>query len=160
MATTSPVIEWRSPITPTTVISSLPLTGTGSNGAIVVGSSSNIITVRIYNNFAAAATIADATSCVLACYDDTIHQGTAVLVPSINMYLAVQVTDYNGITTSSDLAFFPIGGTTKHRIPVNSAILGGAVANYVTVNIQATIPQNATQGTVLQGVWLEYSSSV
>ena len=155
----SPVIEWRASTTPFAVISSQAFTGSGFGGAIQVGTSSAVITVRVYNNFAAAGSIVDATNCTLAVYDDTIHQGQATTTPTTGHYVNVKVTDYNGVTTGADTLYFPIGGLTKHAVPVNSGTIAGAVANYITVNIQIVVPTSATQGSVSQGIWLEYSST-
>lgn len=156
----SPTIEWRASTTPFATLSSVPFTGTGFNGAILVGTSSALQTIRIYNNFLGVGGIVDATNCTIASYDDTIHQGTAITPQCTGFYLQVQVLNYNGVITGADLSPFSIGGSTKHVIPINSGIIGGATSNYVTVALQLNIPQNATQGTVSQGVWLEYSSSV
>lgn len=157
---TSPVIEWRDPVTPANVLSTLPLSGQGYAGSIPVGTSSSVATVRIYNNYVAASGVVDAYNCVLAVYDDAIHQGTAVTPPTTGLYLQVQVVDYNGVTTGGDTSFFALGGQTKHPIPVNGAVLSGTGANYLTVNVQAVVPSTATQGSITQGVWLEYSASV
>jgi hypothetical protein len=155
----SPVIEWRAVANPNGIVSTQGLTGGGFGGAIPVGTSSTIFTARLYNNFAAAAGIADALSCVLAVYDDTTHQGSAVTNVASQHYIQVEVIDYNGVTTNGDTVFYPIGGSTKHPIPVNGGTLGGAVANYCTVNIQAVIPSTASQGSVSVGLWCEYSST-
>lgn len=155
----SPVVEWRAATTPFGVVSSLALTGSGSLGAIPVGTQSNVVTIRVYNNFAGASSIADALNCVIAAYDDTVHQGTAINAPSTGLYLQVEVTDYNGVTTGGDTLYYAIGGTTKHPLPVNSGTLGGSSANYATVNVIAVIPATATQGAISQGLWIEYSST-
>src|SRR4029077_5136010 len=155
----SPVIEWRSSVTPFGVVSTQALAGGGFGGAIPVGSTSNVVTMRLYNNFAAASSIADALSCVLALYDDVIHQGTAVSTPAVSQYIQVQVLDYNGGTTGGDTNYYGIGGQTKHPIPVNGGTLGGAVANYCTINIRAVLPSTSTQGSVSLGLWVEYSST-
>jgi hypothetical protein len=158
--TLSPIIEWRSPTSPFGVLSSLALTGTGYNGAVVVGSTSTTATLRIYNNFSNTSGVADATSCRLACYDDTIHQGASVQPQTTGQYLQVQVANYNGNTTGADTNFYAIGGLTKHSISLNSGTLSGTGTNYFTVNVQVAIPATATQGITTQGLWLEYSSSV
>lgn len=155
---TAPVIEWRATTTPFATIASLAFTGSGFSGAIPAGTNSNSQQVRIYNNFAAAASIADATNAVIAVYDDTVHQGSATSVPTTSKYVQVEVNDYNGVTTGQDSTFFPIGGSIKHAIPVNGGTLGGAVPNYVTVTIQIAVPSSATQGAVSQGIWVEYNS--
>lgn len=155
----SPVMEWRSAVSPNGTLSTQPLTGGGFNGAIPVGSTSTVLTVRLYNNFAGAANIADALSCVLAVYDDVVHQGTAVTTPATGQYIQVQVVDYNGNTNGADTQYYGIGGQVKHPIPVNGGTIGGAAANYCTINIQAVLPANATQGTISLGLWLEYSST-
>jgi hypothetical protein len=154
-----PVIEWRAVASPNGVVSSQAFSGTGYNGAIPAGTNSGSVQVRIYNNFANASTIADATNAVIACYDDTVHQGSATTVPTTSKYVQVEVVDYNGATTGQDTAYFALGGTTKHAVPVNNGTIGGAVPNYVTVNIQVAVPSNATQGAVSQGLWLEYNST-
>jgi len=155
----TPVIEWRNSTNPFAVITSVALAGTGLSGAIPVGTSSNVATVRVYNNFAAAGSIADATSCILAVYDDTSHQGVAINSPTTGLYIQVEVTDYNGVTTGADTNYFALGGQTKHAIPTNSGTIAGAAANYCTVNIKAVVPANAVQGAVSWGLWLEYSST-
>lgn len=157
--TSAPVIEWRSSITPFGTIASVAITGSGSSGAVPIGTSSNVATVRLYNNFAAAGSIADATSCVLTSYDDTVHQGIATTVPVTSQYLLVQVVNYNGSTTSADTQYFAIGGSTRHAIPTNSGTLSGTGANYVTINIKINAPSTATQGAISQGLWLEYTST-
>ena len=156
---TSPVVEFRSNVTPFAVITSQAMSGSGFSGAIPAGTTSTAATIRIYNNFAAAAGIADATGCVLACYDDTTHQGVGVTTPTTGLYIQVQVTNYNGVTTGADTQFFGIGGQTKHPIPVNSGTISGTGANYVTINVQVVVPSNATQGAVSQGLWIEYSAT-
>lgn len=159
MTMLSPVVEWRAAITPFGTISTLALTGVGSLGAIPVGTTSNVVTVRIYNNFAGASSIADALNCVLAVYDDAVHQGIAIVAPSMLQYLQVEVTDYNGVTTGQDTLYYAIGGSVKHPIPVNGGTLGGTTANYATINVIAVIPAIATQAAVSQALWLEYSST-
>jgi hypothetical protein len=154
-----PIIEWRTVAGPNNTISSLAFVGTGYNSAIPAGTTSTSQQVRVYNNFANAASIADATNCTLAVYDDTVHQGLASTTPTTAKYVQVEVNDYNGVTTGQDTSFFPIGGATKHLIPVNSGTIGGSAANYVTVTIQIVIPSNATQGAISQGIWMEYNST-
>src|SRR4051812_14039328 len=107
---TSPVVEFRNPTTPFAVITSLPLVGTGFSGAIPAGTTSNFLTVRIYNNFAAAGSVADALNCVLTSYDDVTHQSQGTIVPVTGQYLHVQVMDYNGVTTGADTSTFGVGG--------------------------------------------------
>jgi hypothetical protein len=155
----SPVVEWRIVAGPNTVLTSQALAGSGFSGAIPLGTSSTLTTIRIYNNFLATAGIADATNCILASYDDTTHQGTAITGPTINNYLTVEVVDYNGTATGADTLYFPIGGNTKHLIPVNGAVLSGTGANYFTINLIIVAPMSATQGLLSQGLWLEYSST-
>ena len=157
---TSPVVEWRASTTPFAVVSSVALAGSAFSGAIPVGTTSTPVTLRIYNNFTGAAGVVDALSCVIAAYDDTIHEGQATSVPSSKQYLQVKVTDYNGVTTGADATFFAIGGAVKHPLPVNGGTLGGASTNFATVILQAAIPATAVQGAVSQGLWLEYSSTV
>jgi hypothetical protein len=157
--TLSPVVEWRNPTTPFAVVTTQAMTGTGFGGAIPVGANSSQVTLRLYNNFAGAASIADAVACVLAVYDDTIHQGQATSTATTGLYVQVQCTDYNGSTTGADTQFYAIGGSIKHLIPVNSGTIGGATANYVTVVIQIAAPSTAMQGFVSQGLWLEYTST-
>jgi hypothetical protein len=154
----SPVIEWRIVAGPNTVITSQAMTGSGFSGAIPISTSSSVTQVRIYNNYLAAAGIADATNCILATYDDVTHQGTAITGPTLGDYLAVQVIDYNGVATGADTLYYPIGGATKHLVPVNTAILSGTGANYFTINLQLVIPMTGTQGALSQGLWLEFSS--
>lgn len=159
MALSSPVVEWRNATTPFAVISSVAFTGTGFSGAIPVGSNSSSVTIRIYNNFANAANIADAVLCTLAVYDDTVHQGQATSKATTGFYVQVQCTDYNGNTTGGDTQFVGIGGQTKHQIPVNGGTIGGTGTNYVTVVIQIAVPSTASQGSVSQGLWLEYTAT-
>lgn len=153
-----PVITWNSATTPYSAITSLAFTGSGYGGAIPSGTISNVNQVRIYNNFAAASGIADATGCVIAVYDDTVHQGSATSAASVGKYVNAEVNDYNGSTTGADGAYLAIGGLAKHAIPVNSGTIGGAVANYVTVSFKIIVPASATQGNISQGIWLEYNS--
>ncbi|MFL5623978.1 MAG: hypothetical protein ACJ788_00090 [Ktedonobacteraceae bacterium] len=156
----SPVVEFRNPTTPFAVITSIGLTGTGFGGAIPVGSASSVFNFRIYNNFAAAGSIGDALMCALASYDDATHQGQGTTSAVIGRYLQVNITDYNGSTSGGDgSTYFPVGGQVKHTVPVNSATLAGAASNYITVNVKAVVPPNATQGSFNQGLWLEYSST-
>jgi hypothetical protein len=156
---TSPVVEWRNPTTPFAVITSLALTGSGASGAVPLGTSSTVASIRVYNNFLAAGGIADATNCILASYDDTTHQGTAITPPTTGLYLSVQVTNYNGVTTGADTLYYLLGGSTKHVVPVNAALLSGTGSNYFSINLQVTIPSTAAQGATSQGLWLEYSST-
>jgi hypothetical protein len=155
----APVLEWRTTDSSHTVLTALAMSGSGFGGAIPIGTSSVSQTVRVYNNYAAASNIADATNCVIACYDDTIHQGTAITPATSNHYVNVKVLDYNGSTTNADFFAYPIGGTTKHAFAVNGGSIGGSGANYVTVTLTIMIPANATQGSVSQGVWIEYNST-
>lgn len=158
--TASPVIEWRSSTTPYGVLSSgLALSGSGYAGAVPVGTSSTPTTVRLYNNFAAAGGIADATSCVLAVYDDATHSGLAVEGATTGLYMSVQVLDYNGVTTGQDTQYYALGGQTKHAIPVNSGTIGGTGANYVSISVKVTLPATASQGAYTQGIWVEYTST-
>lgn len=159
MAQTSPVVEFRTVASPNGVITGQAMSGAGFAGAIPAGTNSTIVSVRIYNNFAGAASIADATGCVLAVYDDAIHQGTAINLPSTGLYVQVQVQDYNGNTTGADSLYFAIGGQTKHALPTNSGTISGNGANYVTVNVQVVVPSNAAQGSVSQGLWIEYTAT-
>jgi hypothetical protein len=156
---TSPVVEWRSSTTPFAVITSLAMTGSGYSGAIPLGTVSATATIRVYNNFAAAGGIADATNCILATYDDTTHQGLAISAPVTGLYLSVQVLDYNGTTTGADSVAYLIGGGTKHAVPVNSGTLSGSGSNYFTIVLEIAIPSTAAQGSLSQGLWLEYSST-
>lgn len=156
---TSPVIEWRTVASPNGIVTGIAFTGSGYNGAIPVGTASSMVTVRIYNNFTATAGVADATNCVLSCYDDTVHNGIAVQKATTALYMQVQVADYNGVTTNADSSFYAIGGQTKHAIPTNNGVIAGASANYLTINLQVVVPTGATQGSVSQGVWLEYNST-
>ncbi len=156
----SPTVEWRASTPSYTVQTAIAPTGSGYGGAIPLGTSSNVITLRLYNNFQGGGGIADAVSCVLACYDDTLHQGQATTLPVTNAYLAVSVADYNGTTTGSDGGtYYAIGGSVKHPVPVNSGTIGGATTNYVTINIKIVVPSSATQGAVTQGLWVEYTAT-
>ena len=157
---TSPVITWNSNTTPFSTITGLALTGSGSSGAVPMGTTSNVAVVRLYNNFAAAAGIADAINCVLAVYDDATHQGVATTTPATAHYLQVEVANYNGSSTGADTQFYAIGGmSVKHPIPTNSGTIGGTGANYVTINIQMVVPAAApVVGPVSLGLWLEYNS--
>jgi|SRR5579884_772229 len=155
----SPIIEWRGIAPPFGVVTTQSLIGSGYNGAIPMGTSSVVVTLRLYNNFSAANGITDATSCVLAAYDDAINQGNATSPAAKNKYLHVKVLDYNGIVTNADTQYYAIGGTTKHPIPTNGGTIGGATPNYVTVSLKIMAPTNAVQGSVSQGVWLEYNTT-
>ena len=155
----SPVITWTTSTTPFPALTSLAFTGAGPGGAIPMGTTSGSQTVRLYNNFAAASSIADATGCVLAIYDDAVHQGIATGVPSLSFFAQVQVLNYNGGITGADALFYPIGGITKHPVPTNGGTISGTGANYVTVSLQIVIPASASvQGLLSQGIWLEYNS--
>ncbi len=120
-----PIIEFRSATNPFPVLASLPLTGGGTGGAIVAGQTSNVSLIRIYNNFVNAGGISDAVNCVLAAYDDGTHWGSSLTVPVTQQWLQAQVIDYNGSTTSADTSYFPLGGTTKHAVPLNGGVLNG-----------------------------------
>lgn len=159
--TSPPTIEWRASLTPFAVITSQAFSGSGFSGAVPAGTTSGALTVRIYNNFLAVASIADATNCVLAVYDDVVHQGTAVTTPAVALYVQAKVLDYNGVTTGADSAYVGLGGSTKHAVPVNGGVLAGSgsATNYVTVSLQIVVPSTATQGSISQGIWLEYNSS-
>ena len=156
---TSPVIEWRTAAAPNADLTSLALTGSGYNGAVPLGTASAATTVRLYNNFAAASGVADATNCVLAVYDDAVHQGTAITPPSTGLYVQVDVLDYNGATLGADTSYYALGGQVKHAVPVNSGTIAGSGSNYVTLSLQVVIPTGATQGSVSQGIWLEYNAT-
>lgn len=157
--TSSPVVEFRAAGSPNGVISNVAFTGTGFGGAIPIGTTSTVQTIRLYNNFANAAGVADATSCVLAVYDDPIHQSLAISTPTTKAYVQVQVADYNGDSTSGDSQFYPIGGQSKHALPTNGGTLSGTGTNYVTINIQVAVLPGATAGAVSQGLWVEYTST-
>lgn len=155
MSSTAPTIDFRDPIATNTALSLLTLTGTGTSGAIPTGTYSATATIRIYNNYSAATGIADAVNCTLASYDNATQQNQATTTPVLNGWLQVQVMDYNGTPTSQDTQFYALGGSLKHRIPVNNAVLGGSTSNYVTVQVQVVIPASATGSTITQGLWLE-----
>lgn len=155
----SPVIEWRAATTPFATLSSIALTGTGFGGAVPVGTSSGVVTVRVYNNFLVAAGIADALNCVVAVYDDPTHQGIAINPSTTGLYTQVQVLNYNNTGLGADTAYFRVGGTTKHAIPTNGGTISGNGSNYVTLNIKVAVPPKAIQGAVSQGIWIEYSST-
>lgn len=131
----NPVIEFRDPNTPSTVLTTIALTGSGTNGAIVSGTASNAATVRVYNDYARSAGIPDAFNCALAAYDDPYVAGGATSQPVIGTWLQVAVMDYDGITTGGDYdthgstVYTPIGGATTHTVPVNGATLAGSLAN-------------------------------
>lgn len=155
-----PTIEWRDSSSPYAVLTGIAFSGSGYAGAIPVGTISSQVVVRLYNNFAGASGIADAYNCVLAVYDDPIHQGVGITPATTGKYLQVEVTDYNGVTTGGDTLFYALGAQTKHPMPVNGGILSGSGANYATIVMQVAVPATATQGSITQGVWLEYSASV
>lgn len=155
----SPIVEWRAATTPFAPVSSLALTGVGYSGAIPAGTASSVVTLRIYNNFGAVGSVVDALNCVLASYDDTLHQGVGTSAPVVGHYLTVQVMTYNASTTGADSVPYGVGGGTKHLVPVNGGTISGTGANYLTVQVQGTIPALATQGAVSQGLWLEYSAT-
>lgn len=155
---TPPTIEFRADGSPNGVLSSVSLLGSGYSGSIIAGSTSSVYLLRIYNNFIAAGGIPDAINCVLTSYDDATHQGSQVSSPVQQQWLNVNVISYNGTTTGGDGAtYYPVGGFTKHAVPVNGGTLGGSVANYIQVNIKVIIPALATSTVVSQGLWLEYS---
>lgn len=159
MALATPVVEWRANVSPFSTLSSLTFTGTGAGGAIPLGTTSNVQTVRIYNNFAAAASIADALNVFVSSYDDELHQGLATTIPVTQTYMQIQVADYNGVTTNADVSFLSIGGQTRHPVPTNGGTISGTGANYITLNLQVNIPANAATGVITQGVWIEFSST-
>ncbi len=156
----SPVVEWRASTFPFAVQSSVAFTGAGVGGAIPLGTSSNTVTLRLYNNFVGGGGIADAVSCVLASYDTALTQGSSSTPAVTGAYLQVSVVDYNGVTTGNDNAvFYAIGGNTKHPIPVNSGTIGGSSTNYVTLLVKIVVPTSATQGAISQGLWVEYTAT-
>lgn len=157
MANTAPVIDFRNPASLASPLPSLAFLGNAPNGAIPIGGTSSPLIVRIYNNYAGAANIADATNCVLSTYDAIGNQGIATLTPVVQQWLQAQVNDFNGITTNADTQFYPIGGTTVHSVPVNSATLPGSTANYFTVTYQIVVPSSASGAAYSQGVFLEYN---
>lgn len=159
MTSLAPIMEWRNAASPNAVVTSVAISGSGYNGAIPTGTSSTPVTLRLYNNFANASNIADALNCRIACYDDTVHQGVAVNPPALLLYVSIQVTDYNGLALGADTQHYGIGGGVKHAIPTNGGTISGTGSNYVSVSLQVSVPANATQGGVSQGVWLEYSST-
>jgi hypothetical protein len=152
-----PVIEFRASTTPFATLASLALTGSGYAGAIPLGQSSSIATLRIYNNFANAGSIHDAFDCVLASYDDASTWSSAVTVPVTQLWLSVEVQNYNGSTTGADSSFDAIGGQDKHAVPTNGGTIAGATASYITVALFVTVPATATASSVTQGLWLEYN---
>lgn len=158
---TAPVIEWRNSTSPFAVITSLALTGSGVSGAVIAGNSSNVATVRIYNNFAAAGGVASADICTLACYDDITHQGQATTEAVVNQEIGVGVINYNGSTSQADPsgAYYRIGGTTKHLVPTNNFSISGTGSNYITVVLVVLPYVSASAGSRSVGVWLEYNST-
>jgi hypothetical protein len=154
---TAPIIEFRSDTNPFAVLSSIPLAGAGLSGAIVAGTSSAVVQIRIYNNFANTGGIHDAINCDLASYDDATHQGSQVTAPVSQQWLQVSVQSYGGVTTGNDgTTFFPIGGNTRHAIPVNFGVLAGAAPHYIQVQLKVVVPALASATSVTQGLWLEY----
>lgn len=155
MATLSPTIDFRDPTQTGVALGAVTLTGNGALQSIPTGTVSNVVTVRIYNNYANIAGIADATNCVLAAYDTATIQGSAATVPVLNAWLQVRVLDYNGATTNQDIQFASVGGPLKHVVPVNGAVLSGSGPNYFTVQIQVAVPASATGSVLSQALWLE-----
>jgi hypothetical protein len=153
----NPVIEYRSNTTPFPVLTSLTLTGSGGGGSIVAGQSSTPVTIRIYNNFAAAGSIDDAVNCVLAAYDNIAVQGLATIDPVTQAWCQVEVLSYDGNSTGADLAYTAIGGSAKHPVLVNSGTLSGSGAHYIQVSLKIVVPSLASGSATTQGFWLEYS---
>ncbi len=154
---TAPVIEFRDDVTPSTVLTSLSLTGAGFGGAIVAGNASDPITFRIYNNYAAAGSIHDAINCVLTSYDDATTLGAVTTPPVIQQWLQTTVVNYDGSTTGADAGVYSkIGGVTNHAVPTNSGVIGGAGAHYIKVGLKVVVPSIAATALTSQGYWLEY----
>src|SRR5579859_7233002 len=95
----APVIDFRLPASLSSPISSVTFIGTGPNNTIVIGGTSSPITLRIYNNYAGAGGIADATNCELSSYDgsDLTFLGVATITPVISQWMQAQVNNFNGI---------------------------------------------------------------
>lgn len=155
MSTTPPILDFRDPSSLTSALSSITLIGGGINNSVPNGTTSNPVTLRLYNNHINTSGVADATNCTFAAYDDASTQGSQSLTPTIQAWLQVQVIDYNGIVTNADSQYYAIGGTVKHRVPVNSGTLSGSGANYVTFKLQVVVPANAIGANNTQGLWLE-----
>jgi hypothetical protein len=155
MATTPPVIDFRDPTNLANPLASYTLVGTGVGGSIPAGSTSTPYTLRIYNNYAGAAGIADATNCVLAAYDSGSTRGGMTTPAVLGTWLQVEVINYNGVTVGADTQFYAIGGTVKHSVPTNTGTIAGSAANFITVTVQVVIPANASGANINQGLWLE-----
>ena len=156
----APVISWRSNTTPFPVITSVALTGNGVSGAINSNDGfSATSTIRVYNNFSAAGSIADALNCQFASYDDTTHQGSSATYPVANQMLLVQVTNYNGSTSGAGGGATIGGSLAKLPVSTNSGTISGSGSNYVTLTLYVIIPLGMTPGSYSQGLWLEYDST-
>lgn len=156
----APVISWRSNTTPFGVISSVALTGSGTSGAVTANDGlSNSSVIRVYNNFAAAGSIADALNGQFASYDDTTHQGTSATYPVANQLMILQVLNYNGSTAGVGGGAFVGGSSAKLVSSANSGTLSGTGSNYLTLNVQVVVPLSMTPGAYSQGLWYEYDST-
>jgi hypothetical protein len=133
------------------------MTGSGAGGAITAGTSSNVQTIRIYNNFAGAGSIHDAVNCLLASYDNIAVQGLATTDPVTQAWLQVEVLSYDGNVTGADVAYTAIGGSAKHPVPVNSGVIAGGAAHYIQVSVKIVVPSLGAGSAISQGLWLEYS---
>ncbi len=146
-----------------TAISTLPLVGTGFNNAIIVGQTSTMYLMRVYNNYSASAPVSDAINSVLSSYDDTTHYGSQATIPVSQAWMQVLIQDYNG-TPYTD-TWHAIGGTQKYAIGANGGTLPGSTSNqtvaytsFYTVQVVTVVPATAALSTVSQGLWFEYSS--
>ena len=136
------------------------VTGVGTSGAIPLGTTSNVLTCRLYNNPGnVASTYVDATNVSFTVYDDASHQGLAVSPVTLGLYVQMKITSMNGSTTLADTQFVGIGGLTKHTMPMNSATLVGGSSNYLDISICVVVPTTATVALVTIALWVEYNAT-
>lgn len=153
----APFLEFRQVSAPNGVITALALTGSGQNGAIVLGSTSAPVALRVYNNYSNVAGYGPAYNLTFASYDTDTTWGSSSTEPVIDGWLQLKVSDYDGVVTGADSGFIPLGGAAKHICPVHSAQIDGAAPHYVTFSVQVSVPLSATENSGSQGLWVEYT---
>lgn len=133
------------------------MTGSGPNGSITLGTTSNPVTLRLYNNYAGAGGIGTAYNVTFSSYDDDTNWGVFSTEPVTEGWLQIKVLNYDGSTTNADTQWYALGGLNKHIMPMNSAQIAGNVSHYVTFMLQVSVPLSTSTYSVFQALWVEYT---
>ncbi len=129
-------------------------------GTVAVGGSSSIRTWRIWNNYAQASGIADATNCQLGAHDQgaSNHEDWTLTPASGWAYVKNQSYDGGG---TPDAGFTNVYSTNRLDMVYNGAVIGGSGAgterHYWETQVKISVPSGATQGTKTFAICLKYS---